>query len=409
MSDSNPPRLLSFTLDDWPVLGGPVTISLNDGVAVLVGRNGAGKSAILEGFMGISLFALGNFNQSLDNDFSKNNFSKKNNDVPKKLIVNVLTPTGCKLEYSYELICKLNDFDLDDFAKNSSKIKEFSWHDKCQYLDNKQETIWETHDGVLSFSDSSKQLFDPENEIFANILRNLTGSLDFLSSSSQMLDEVRWIHSVLTGVRFLSNYSIFRSRTSWSRHSIILKIPYQGNHWRELSEVLSHKIHLRIEKNEIEELKNICQRIGIVNTITEKKFFHMGEEDYHSEILLDNVNLGLLSDGTLRILSILVDLINSTPTSTFIIEEPESQIHPGMLEKLLNEIESYTYGQNLILSTHSPQVVSWTQPNKINLVHRENGRTFVRKLGENEIYNVADYLNEEGDLGDWIYSGILDE
>jgi hypothetical protein len=43
MSDSNPPRLLSFTLDGWPVLGGPVTISLNDGVAVLVGRNGAGK------------------------------------------------------------------------------------------------------------------------------------------------------------------------------------------------------------------------------------------------------------------------------------------------------------------------------------------------------------------------------
>jgi predicted ATP-binding protein involved in virulence len=80
-----------------------------------------------------------------------------------------------------------------------------------------------------------------------------------------------------------------------------------------------------------------------------------------------------------------------------------------MLEKLLNEIESYTYGQNLILSTHSPQVVSWTDPDKINLVYRENGRTFVRKLGADEIHNVADYLNEEGDLGDWIYSGILDD
>jgi predicted ATPase len=59
MSDSNPPRLLSFTLDGWTVLGGPVTISLNDSVAVLVGRNGAGKSAILEGFRAISYRAVG--------------------------------------------------------------------------------------------------------------------------------------------------------------------------------------------------------------------------------------------------------------------------------------------------------------------------------------------------------------
>jgi predicted ATPase len=127
------------------------------------------------------------------------------------------------------------------------------------------------------------------------------------------------------------------------------------------------------------------------------------------EILFDGVNIGLLSEGTLRILSIILDLINLKPITTLLIEEPETQIHPGMLEKLLNEIESYTHGQNLILSTHSPQVVSWTQPDKINLVYRKNGQTFVRKLATNEIENVVEYLNEEGDLGDWIYSGILDE
>ena len=80
-----------------------------------------------------------------------------------------------------------------------------------------------------------------------------------------------------------------------------------------------------------------------------------------------------------------------------------------MLEKLLNEIESYTYGQNLILSTHSPQVVSWTQPDKINLVYRQNSQTFVRKLAGNEMKSVVAYLNEEGSLGDLVYSGILDD
>jgi len=59
-SQSQQPRLLSFALSNWPVLGDRVTVSLADGVAVLVGRNGAGKSAILESFAAIaSVAALG--------------------------------------------------------------------------------------------------------------------------------------------------------------------------------------------------------------------------------------------------------------------------------------------------------------------------------------------------------------
>jgi predicted ATPase len=57
LSNENQPRLLSFTLDGWDVLGGKVSVSLSDRVAVLVGQNGAGKSAILEGFEAIALLA----------------------------------------------------------------------------------------------------------------------------------------------------------------------------------------------------------------------------------------------------------------------------------------------------------------------------------------------------------------
>ena len=133
------------------------------------------------------------------------------------------------------------------------------------------------------------------------------------------------------------------------------------------------------------------------------------EKESLSSVLLDGTNLGLLSDGTLRVLSILIEVMSSSPKATIIIEEPELQIHPGMLSKLLREIEAYTFDNNLIISTHSPQVVSWTEPGKINLVYRENKQTFVRKLDPDEIDNVVEYLNEEGDLGEWIYSGILDE
>jgi hypothetical protein len=42
-------------------------------------------------------------------------------------------------------------------------------------------------------------------------------------------------------------------------------------------------------------------------------------------------------------------------------------------------------------------------------VHRKDGQTFVRKLAEDDIHNIIEYLSEEGNLGEWIYSGILDE
>jgi len=170
--------------------------------------------------------------------------------------------------------------------------------------------------------------------------------------------------------------------------------------------------------DDFDELENVCQRIGLAKKITVQKFVlseHSGQtgqgkdEEYIASVLLDGVNIGLLSDGTLRVLSILIEIIAHSPNATTIIEEPETQIHPAMLAKLLNEIKSYTWDENLIISTHSPQVVAWTKPENISLVYRNQGRTSVRKLEEGEIEKVVEYLCEEGDLGDWIYSGILDE
>lgn len=399
LSDTNQPRLLSFTLDGWSVLGGPVTISLNDGVAVLVGRNGAGKSAILEGLMTITSFAIGRnrLRPLFDDD-----------NIPKILEIEVLSPTSRRFTYRYELLRQINL--EDDLSLNSSMedgtAEEFSWNECCQYLDQNKKTIWKTENGVTTIENDD----NPINMILGNTSSlqraNLPESLKFPS-------EMYWVRSVLRGFRLIGKRP---TRLRSERQSSFLRV--RENSIRvipmfsvgELSSSLPMLIHRLMEKEDFDELESVCQRVGIGNKITEQQFVRDGkDEEYHIEVFLDGVNVGLLSDGTLRVLSILLEIITSSPTETIIIEEPETQIHPGMLEKLLNEIESYTYGQNLILSTHSPQVVSWTQPDKINLVYRQDGRTFVRKLATNEIQNVVEYLNEDGDLGDWIYSGILDE
>lgn len=406
------PRLLSFSLDGWTVLGGEVGLNLTDSVSVLVGRNGAGKSAILEGLNAIAAFACGR-RKIRQVDYES---------IPKILSISVLTPTNRYLDYRYEFIPPFSpdddDVDIDEAYVNNSEEGLISWNDRCQYADGNKEIIWTTELGETTLyyeGNESDTVVLGNTTPFGRIGRNL--SVNF---KKKLPDEMEWIFDVLKGVRILGKGPIRQtskrrlSLIGVSRSSIHPRISYGHGPL----DFLARRILRRIEAGELQELENICQRIGLGEKITVKKFILSSEsrknndkedDEYVSSVLLDETNIGLLSDGTLRVLSILIEIMTTSPSATIIIEEPELQIHPGMLSKLLAEIETYTFEDNLILSTHSPQVVSWTDPGKINLVYRSDGKTFVRNLGDDEIERVVEYLCEEGSLGDWIYGGLLDD
>lgn len=401
--------LQSFTLDDWPVLGNQISISLVNHMGVLVGRNGAGKSAILEGFSTISSWVAGRYIKL--RPFEQDSF-------PKKLKIQIQTPTQRQLSFTYELLVIVDSEDKNIEELNNDPLDELglltSWNDKCQYLDGEKEVIWETREG-------STQLMNESGEK-VNYILGATSALgpSFLQSREKsnflLPEEMEWVRSTLRGVRLLGRQPIRqRLRRRASTLEISNKRLYSPP--RGLADYISSQIIQRMTSEEVSELEEICKRIGLGKKITLQKFILDDSEtynissskDYISSVLLDDTNLGFLSDGTLRILSILVELLKPNKNSTTIIEEPEANIHPGMLEKLLNEISAYTYGKSLILSTHSPQVLAWTDPEKISLISRASGKTSVRKLLKEEIAQATQYLHEEGDLGDWIYSGMLDD
>jgi AAA15 family ATPase/GTPase len=404
-SNTNQPRLLSFTLDGWSVLGGRVTVSLHDGVAVLVGRNGSGKSAVIEGFEAISSCAIGKLNRIPQN-------YSDSDSIPKILEIEILTPSNRHLVYKYEhvpLRITTENLDVDNYINDNFGERQLSWNGYCKYIDGQEELLWTTENGVTTILNSSGQA----SAVLIHI-RLISQSSVIDNSSLKIPHEMFWLYDALNRVR------IFVKTTTSKRKNTSIKVSRNNNIFVDdswgIAGVLTQKIHRCIDIGNLSELESICQRVGLCNKITVQKFFQDGairedteDGEYYFSVQLDGINIGFLSDGTLKILSILIEIITSNPSSTIIIEEPESQIHPAMLAKLLNEIETYTYSQNLIVSTHSPQVVAWTSPEKINLVHRKNGQTFVRKLGEDDIHNVIAYLSEEGDLGEWIYSGILDD
>lgn len=400
---------MSFALDGWSALGEKVSVSLIDQVAVLVGHNGAGKSAILEGFETISLLAVGSFRPPPQFDIY---------NIPKILDVEILTPTKRRLQYHYELTVLSSfyndelDSSIDDPVTEISEDSIFVWNDSCQYIDGAQEHLWTTERGMRNVGGVV-----PVGG--GTSLRARGKSKSDFGKNKSLLEEMYWVYVVLHGVRLLEKTPI---RQTYSRRRCLLQI--SGKRVFSTSDSSYGKVHslarriFRLKTEEFNEFESICQRIGLGSKITLQEFVLKQEfkeitknenEEYVISVLLDGVNIGLLSDGTLRVLSLLIELIISHPSMTTIIEEPETQIHPGMLRKLLKEIKAYTFGENLIISTHSPQVVTWTSPDKINLVYRNDEKTIVRKLDEEEIQQVVDYLDEEGNLGEWLYSGILDE
>lgn len=87
----------------------------------------------------------------------------------------------------------------------------------------------------------------------------------------------------------------------------------------------------------------------------------------------------LLSDGTLRLLALTLAAYLPSPGAVHLIEEPETSIHPLNIEIVTQSLSSVYDGQVLV-STHSPTVLSVTKPEHVLVFSRdeENGTSIVR-------------------------------
>lgn len=117
---------------------------------------------------------------------------------------------------------------------------------------------------------------------------------------------------------------------------------------------------------------------------------------------VDDVNLGLLPDGTLRVLEIAVELIDPE-VKLLLVEEPETASHPWLLGRLLAEMDAACDTRQIVVSTHAPMVVDWASPEEIRLVERTDGKTTVRGLSDEERARVHTYLSDEGTLAEYVY------
>ena len=104
------------------------------------------------------------------------------------------------------------------------------------------------------------------------------------------------------------------------------------------------------------------------------------------------------SDGTLRVSGILTALLQEPPLTLLGIEEPELTVHPGALPVLYDILKETSTRCQIVLTTHSPDLLSLMKADEVRVVERRNGITTVGPMEESQREAVEQRLFTPGDL-----------
>lgn len=99
-----------------------------------------------------------------------------------------------------------------------------------------------------------------------------------------------------------------------------------------------------------------------------------------------------ISDGTLRILGILLALYQTPHPSLMVIEEPEQTVNPALLALLADAFREVSERTQLLITSHSPHLIDCFEPENIQVVTMKNGETHISPIRASQREAVKEHL-----------------
>jgi len=102
--------------------------------------------------------------------------------------------------------------------------------------------------------------------------------------------------------------------------------------------------------------------------------------------------------------------IDNNELPIILLEEPELGIHPHQLHQLMQFIKEQSREKQIILTTHSPQVLDVLEPDELDRViicHYDSKKgTQLRHLTEKEINKAKKYMKDDFLSDYWRFSNL---
>lgn len=114
-----------------------------------------------------------------------------------------------------------------------------------------------------------------------------------------------------------------------------------------------------------------------------------------------------ISDGTIKMFAYLVLLHDPSPHPLLCMEEPENQLYPTLMAELAEEFRTYAQrGGQVMVSTHSPDLLNAVELQEVYWLAKENGLSKIIRAQDNA--QVKEYMEDGDKLGSLWKQGFFE-
>jgi len=299
------------------------------------------------------------------------------------------------------------------FTLGSARRGEFhvKW-ERCQVLTNGQQFLYEIHKGQWIHAPEPhpgmmalvKDLPGDAAEIFRQTLHEVpTGEL-FLSKAAFLLG-VPAFTEVWNALRNMGFYTLYPNTFRELRRSTN---PYP---LRDQGENLASTLRA-LKREHLETHEQILKFLGTavpgVDEISVKQVGSYLVAQLHHQVASPLTgaskqrravfDLSQESDGTLRLLALFTALFQKPSRTLIGIEEPELNIHPGALAVLRDAMQLASQESQILVTTHSPELLAEFPPEVFRIVEMVDGATQVGPMAEHQREAIRERLFTPGEL-----------
>jgi AAA15 family ATPase/GTPase len=398
--------LKSFSITNYKSVKN-LEIDFKPGLNIIIGKNASGKTNFISALNSILKLSYDSLNETVANlklkikdkkiEIKTTTSSFKDTLSHDDWVNTVVSFDYCKNLNTTIIEFKLNDISV--FKKDTSEIIEYLREQSCGFLTNKINYgipyIENPH-----FVDQPKSFVLFQDGHLTNEIPN------FIKESKPTI----FLESFL----FRLFLKILRGNRLNSKES--------DQEWK--NEIIKYSEENLINiNNYIFQFTPIeCARINPdFNLIIEENGKKVTATNLYLEFRIDKdwIPFNFLSDGTKRLFYIISEILARDPLVKtededliiVLLEEPELGIHPHQLHKLLQFIREQSREKQIILTTHSPQVLDILEPNELDRIiicsyDKEKG-TQLNHLTQKQMDKAAKYMKEEAFLSDyWRFSDL---
>lgn len=401
--------ITSVTIEGYKSFGSPAKPVLLGPLNFIVGANASGKTNFISALRFLQLCLLHGLDHTVNNEF--NGCRETRNRVLRER--GELRPVCIRVRLE-----KLGqDFTTPEGRSFTLAAANYQLKADLRSDDSNPVVLSEIFEAKLTASDGSNSSYTLERDTASVRIHDPTNVT--APDRTEVVHPQESAHLTVATGFFGLPALLFRELVSgWTFFSINSELARQsareipgvelGAHGENLAAVL-HEIEKRnghgVMKTILSSLRGAVPRVKEVKPLRTEV-----EGKWTFQIVEDRIRAlspASISDGTIRLLTLLVATCWSARNSSLlVIEEPENNLHPHLCESLTAMFRVTSEERQVLVTTHCPGFLDYLEPDELLLCERDEETTFTQLVPAASRENV-EIFRKRFTLGELWVQGAL--